>query len=97
MKFTFKLDSLLIGGNFNLANTRPRNCCSFFVFIFSSILIHMQTARKKKKFTAGCGGYSDVNILPLVTAAKEVHLLDACLKIQRMFIGRLVVGLSARS
>ena len=49
MKFTFKLDSLLIRGNFNLANTRPRNCCSFFVFIFSSILIHMQTARKKEE------------------------------------------------
>jgi hypothetical protein len=57
----------------------------------------MQTARKKKKFTAGCGGYSDVNILLLVAATKEVHWLDACLKIQRMFIGRLVVGLSARS
>lgn len=36
-----------------------------------------------------------MNILLLVTAAKEVHWLDACLKIQRMFIGRLVVGLTA--
>jgi hypothetical protein len=56
-----------------------------------------QTARKKKNFTSDCGGYSDVNILLLVTAAKEVHWMDACLKIQRLFIGRLVVGLSARS
>lgn len=82
MNFTFKLDSLLTCGNFNLANTRPRKCCSFFVFIFSSILIHMQTARKKKKFTAGCGPYGDVNSLLLVTAAKEVHWFDAFLKIQ---------------
>jgi len=57
----------------------------------------MQTASKKKNFTAGCGGYSDVNILLLVTAPIEVHWLDACLIIQRMFIGRLVVGLSVRS
>jgi hypothetical protein len=57
----------------------------------------MQTARKKKNFTAGCGGYSDVNILLLVTAAKEIHWFDACLKIQGMFIGRLVDGLSVRS
>ena len=54
----------------------------------------MQTARKKKKFTPGYGRYSDVNILLLVTAVKEVRWLDACLKIQRMFIGRLVAGLS---
>jgi len=42
----------------------------------------MQTARKKKKFTAGCGPYGDVNSLLLVTAAKEVHWFDAFLKIQ---------------